>query len=101
MTDGEFLQWVIEVTDTGGPIAGAALAIGAAWWKWGRPSGGQSEKAMVEALNALQDQVKENQDANERHHVTAERHREDMKDSIAALAERVARMEGMLDRRSR
>ncbi len=101
MIDGDFLTWVKEVNEVGGPIAASILIIGAAWLKFGRPSGGGPEKAMTQALTALQDQVRENHEATERHHETAERHREDMKDSIAALAERVARMEGMMERKTR
>ena len=95
MTDGDFLTWVKEVNEIGGPIAAAVLVIAAAWLKYGRPNAtGGTEKQMTEALNRLSDKVDDN-------HRDAQEHREEIKDGMAALAERVARMEGRMEGKAR
>lgn len=101
--DEAFWTLALQVLEKGGPFALVVfLIVGGIIWlqiRLGKPASSGIEAQLTGALESLKGQMKENQDANERHHETAEKHREDMKDSIAALAERVARMEGMMQGR--
>lgn len=98
MTDGEFFTWVREVNEIGGPIAAAVLILGAAWLRFIRPNrGGGTERQMADALDRLATKVDDHHAKAEDHHAKAEGHREEIKDGMAALAERVARIEGRME----
>ena len=92
MADGELLKFALEVLDKGGPVAFAIFVIGAVWFKFGMPRGSGTEAQMTAALRELSATVKAN-------HETAEAHREEMKDSMSDLGQRVARIEGRIERR--
>lgn len=91
MPDDQLLQWIKEVNEIGGPIAGLVAIIAIAWLKFGRRNTtGGTEKQMTDALNTLAGKVDHN-------HEKAEEHREEIKDGLASLAERVARIEGRME----
>lgn len=95
MNDESILKFLLEVWNMGGPIAVAAVAIGGAWLKFGfRATSGTPEKQMTEALRVLSAQVAAN-------HADAQEHREEIKGGMGKLAERVARMEGMMESKRR
>lgn len=89
MTDDKILVFALEVIEKGYPLAGVVVLIVAAWLKFGRPASSGSEVQMTAALKALEARVQAN-------HEAAQEHREELKDSMALLGERVARIEGQL-----
>jgi hypothetical protein len=95
LTDEGLLKFLLEVWNKGGPIATAAVVIGAAYIKFGfRVTSGNPEKQMTDALTNLSAQVSAN-------HADAQEHREEIKDGMGKLAERVARIEGMMEGKRR
>lgn len=91
MIDESFFQFALQVFDKGGPVAFAGVLIGGAVWYFGKPASNTTEAQMTQALRDLAATVKAN-------HETAQAHREEMKDSISDLGQRVARMEGRMEK---
>lgn len=91
MTDAELFNFGLQVLEKGGPLAFSVFAIVVAWLKFGRPPSNTTEAQMTAALRELAATVKAN-------HETAQAHREEMKDSISDLGQRVARIEGRIEK---
>lgn len=94
MDDETLVRLALEILDKGGLPAFAVSCIVVVWLKFGRPSTSNTESQMAAALKDLAATVKAN-------HEVAERHREELKDGMSDLGERVARIEGRLESRTR
>lgn len=90
MIDEGFLKFALAVWDKGGPVAFSAVLIAGAWWKFGRAAPTSTETQMTAALKALQEKM-------DRNHETAQAAREELKDSVSDLGQRVARIEGRIE----
>lgn len=91
MTDAELINFGLQVLEKGGPLAFSFFAIVVAWLKFGRPQSNPVEAQMTQALRSLEAKV-------DKHHETAQAAREEMKDSISDLGQRVARIEGRIEK---
>ncbi len=89
MLDESLVKFALEVLEKGGPLAFAVVVIVGAWLKFGRPPASGTEAQMTAALKALEARVQSN-------HEAAQEHREELKDNMSRLGERVARIEGQL-----
>lgn len=90
MIDESLVTFAMEVLEKGGPLAFAVVVIAGAWLKFGRPPSSGMEAQMTAALKSLEARVQAN-------HESANTHREEMKDSMSDLGQRVARIEGRLE----
>jgi hypothetical protein len=91
LVDETFLKFALEVWDKGGPIAFSAVMIGGAIWYLRKTPANNPESQMAAALKSLEARM-------ERHHETAQAQREELKDSVSDLGQRVARIEGRMEK---
>ncbi len=84
------MRLALEILEKGGMPAFAVVVIVTAYLKFGRLSGSNSETQMTAALKALETRVQIN-------HEAAQESREKLREDVAHLGERVARIEGRLD----
>lgn len=90
MWDEGFLKFAISVWDKGGPVAFSLVLIVGAYLQFGRKPAASTETQMTQALRELSATVKAN-------HESAQAHREEMKDGLSDLGQRVARIEGRIE----
>jgi predicted Zn-dependent protease len=92
LDDETLVRLALEILDKGGMPAFAVACIVVAWLKFGRPGATNTESEMAAALRDLSATVKAN-------HEVAEKQREELKDGMSDLGQRVARIEGRLERK--
>lgn len=90
MIDDGFLKFALAVWDKGGPVAFSAVLIAGTWWYTRKSAPTSAETQMTQALRDLSATVKAN-------HEAAQAHREEIKDGMSDLGQRVARIEGRME----
>ena len=90
MPDEAFLKFALEILDRGGPLAFSGVIIGGVIWYLRKTPPNNQEAQMTAAFRELAAEVREN-------HKEAQASREEMKDGLSDLGQRVARMEGRME----
>jgi len=88
--DESLVTFALEVLEKGGPLAFAVIVIVGAYLKFGRLPATGTESQMTAALKSLEERVRLN-------HEASAAHREELKDGMSDLGQRVARIEGRME----
>lgn len=90
MPDEAFLKFALAILDKGGPLAFSGVMIGGAIWYLRKTPPNNQEAQMTAAFRELAAEVRSN-------HKEAQASREELKDGMSDLGQRVARIEGRIE----